>query len=187
MAGDKYLSNNGGVATEKAATQVGGVSYSNQIPALNSAGLLDASMLPSLSITYVEVSTSGTLLNTYRFVLQTVAGIISSLWASPVAGDNIIIKNTTTGSTVVSGNGINIEGNSSITLLAGESVGLLYNGTQWLITSLGNTETTEDLWVDPPASCTSTGKMGQMAFDGTYRYDCVATNTWVRYAVEWTF
>lgn len=46
MAGDKFLYNNGGVVTEKAATQVGGGSYPNQIPALDGTGRLDTTMMP---------------------------------------------------------------------------------------------------------------------------------------------
>jgi hypothetical protein len=34
--------------------------------------------------------------------------------------------------------------------------------------------------VPPPASSTSTGIVGQVAFDSTYVYICVATNTWRR-------
>lgn len=35
-------------------------------------------------------------------------------------------------------------------------------------------------WVDAPATATSTGTPGQVAYDATHFYVCVATNTWVR-------
>jgi hypothetical protein len=40
-------------------------------------------------------------------------------------------------------------------------------------------------WADPasgsaPVSATATGRAGQIAYDGTYIYICVATNTWRR-------
>jgi len=31
-----------------------------------------------------------------------------------------------------------------------------------------------------PATATSTGKAGQIAFDATHLYVCIATNTWIR-------
>lgn len=34
-----------------------------------------------------------------------------------------------------------------------------------------------------PATATSTGSFGEIAFDATYLYVCVATDTWVRTAV----
>lgn len=34
--------------------------------------------------------------------------------------------------------------------------------------------------VDVPATSTSTGTAGQIAFDATHFYACVATDTWVR-------
>ncbi|MEO7102364.1 MAG: hypothetical protein ABI119_03400, partial [Gemmatimonadaceae bacterium] len=34
----------------------------------------------------------------------------------------------------------------------------------------------------PPASSTAAGKVGQMAWDGTYEYRCIATNSWQRTA-----
>jgi hypothetical protein len=41
-------------------------------------------------------------------------------------------------------------------------------------------------WVAPPASPTSAGVKGRLAYDraGNYLYVCVATDTWVRHAVE---
>lgn len=35
-------------------------------------------------------------------------------------------------------------------------------------------------WVTVPAIATSTGTAGQVAYDATHFYVCVATNTWVR-------
>jgi hypothetical protein len=34
--------------------------------------------------------------------------------------------------------------------------------------------------VAAPASATATGKTGQIAYDATHIYVCIATNTWVR-------
>lgn len=38
-------------------------------------------------------------------------------------------------------------------------------------------------WVTAPALATSTGTAGQVAYDATHFYVCVATNTWVRVAL----
>jgi hypothetical protein len=38
------------------------------------------------------------------------------------------------------------------------------------------------LVVAAPATATSTGKAGQIAFDATHLYVCIATNTWIRAA-----
>ena len=35
-------------------------------------------------------------------------------------------------------------------------------------------------WVAVPATATSTGTAGQVAYDATHFYVCIATNTWVR-------
>jgi len=37
-------------------------------------------------------------------------------------------------------------------------------------------------YVSVPSSPTDTGTQGQRAYDSNYVYECVATNTWVRYA-----
>lgn len=43
------------------------------------------------------------------------------------------------------------------------------------------------VWVTPPTSDTSPGTAGQVAYDGSYFYVCVATNTWVRAMLnDWT-
>lgn len=40
--------------------------------------------------------------------------------------------------------------------------------------------TTFPNWVTVPATATSTGVAGQVAYDATHIYVCVATNVWVR-------
>lgn len=37
--------------------------------------------------------------------------------------------------------------------------------------------------VAPAASATAPGEIGDYAVDGSFRYDCIATNTWVQVAV----
>lgn len=46
MAGNKYIKNLNGTLTEQAGTQVGGSGNENKIPALDSTGRLDATMMP---------------------------------------------------------------------------------------------------------------------------------------------
>ena len=41
----------------------------------------------------------------------------------------------------------------------------------------------EQVWVDAPASATSQGIQGQLAFDASYIYICTATDTWKRAAI----
>ena len=44
-----------------------------------------------------------------------------------------------------------------------------------------------DAYVTAPATSTSTGVQGQRAYSDNYVYECVATDTWVRYAAESTW
>lgn len=50
----------------------------------------------------------------------------------------------------------------------------LYNGTAWVLTPQ---------IVSAPATASSTGVAGQIAYDSSYFYVCTATNTWVRTAL----
>lgn len=68
MAGDKYLYNNAGVTTEKAAIQSSaGAGDAGKIPALDAAGLLDITMMPvgigadTASLSTAETIASGDL------------------------------------------------------------------------------------------------------------------------------
>ena len=40
-----------------------------------------------------------------------------------------------------------------------------------------------EMWTNVPTSNSSEGIRGQRAYDGTYMYECVLTNTWIKYAV----
>ena len=42
-------------------------------------------------------------------------------------------------------------------------------------------------YVDAPATPTSSGTKGQQAWDGVYRYECVATDTWIRWVPQRTW
>lgn len=72
MAGNKYIKNLNGTLTEQAATQVGGVSYANQIPALDSTGRLADTMMPVgvvpevVSLPTSENLTAGDFVNIYN-------------------------------------------------------------------------------------------------------------------------
>ncbi|MDQ5982417.1 MAG: hypothetical protein QG549_414 [Patescibacteria group bacterium] len=52
-----------------------------------------------------------------------------------------------------------------------------YNFTKWVGQHLTRVSTSN---VPPPASATSPGVKGQIAYDASYIYVCTATNTWVR-------
>lgn len=39
-------------------------------------------------------------------------------------------------------------------------------------------------WVDVPASATASGVAGQVAYNGSFFYVCVSSNTWVRVALS---
>ena len=49
-----------------------------------------------------------------------------------------------------------------------------------ILTALNNLGAKFPNWVTAPATATSTGTAGQVAYDATHFYICVATNTWVR-------
>jgi hypothetical protein len=79
-------------------------------------------------------STGITLPRSVVVVKQTVAGITTSLWAAPEVGDTVNIRNAGGGSTTtVDGNGINIEDAPTFTLNNGESIMVIYDGTQWTV------------------------------------------------------
>lgn len=44
-------------------------------------------------------------------------------------------------------------------------------------------KTWQSVWVAPPFAATSSGIEGQKAYDSSWLYICVATNTWVRTAL----
>lgn len=56
-------------------------------------------------------------------------------------------------------------------------------------TNVGHLATTEvsGKWVSPPTSKTSPCTVHQFSADASYHYDCIATNTWVRFAVDSTW
>ncbi|MFR9773037.1 hypothetical protein [Nocardia sp. SC052] len=73
MAGDKYLYNNAGTITEKAAIQTSaGAGDAGKIPALDTAGKLDTSMMPTgiaadtASVTTSEALAAGDLVNIWN-------------------------------------------------------------------------------------------------------------------------
>lgn len=73
MAGDKYLYNNSGTVTEKAAVQSSaGAGDAGKIPALDTAGRLDTSMMPTgiaadtASVNCTENLAAGDLVNIYN-------------------------------------------------------------------------------------------------------------------------
>jgi hypothetical protein len=73
MAGDKYLYNNAGTTTEKAAIQTSaGAGDAGKIPALDAAGLLSTTMMPvgigadTAAITASEALSAGDLVNVWN-------------------------------------------------------------------------------------------------------------------------
>lgn len=52
------------------------------------------------------------------------------------------------------------------------------SGVKWVTPAGGGIS-----WVAAPATATSTGVAGEVAYDASYFYVCVATNTWVRAAL----
>lgn len=73
MAGDKYLYNNGGTITEKAAVQASaGAGDAGKIPALDAAGRLDTTMMPTgiaadvATITASEALSAGDFVNVWN-------------------------------------------------------------------------------------------------------------------------
>jgi hypothetical protein len=68
----------------------------------------------------------------------------------------------------------------NITLLAGSNVTIIESPTDtWTISASisGGIE-----YVSAPAYPTDAGTQGQRAYSSNYVYECIATNTWVRYA-----
>ncbi len=53
----------------------------------------------------------------------------------------------------------------------------------WLLAG-GNSPVGPVVWVAAPASSSSAGTAGQIAFDSSYLYVCVAANTWRRTPID---
>lgn len=73
MAGDKYIKNNAGTLTEQAATQTSaGAGDAGKIPALDAAGKLDTTMMPTgvaadvATVTTSEALAAGDLVNIWN-------------------------------------------------------------------------------------------------------------------------
>lgn len=81
----------------------------------------------------VSVATGITLTRTMSFVKQTAGSIANDLWATPVTGDTVSIRNAGGAANTVNGNGYNIEGVPTFVLNDGESITLVFDGTEWTI------------------------------------------------------
>ena len=53
------------------------------------------------------------------------------------------------------------------------------------LVAASNTSVSLTLVATVPATSTSTGTTGQIAYDSSHLYLCVATNTWVRATLTW--
>jgi len=95
--------------------------------------LASTTKIKAMRETVANVSTSTTLTHTITYVRQTSSSITTTLWASPVNGDTIEIRNRGGGSNTIDGNGINIEGASTYTINDGDSICLVYDGIEWTI------------------------------------------------------
>jgi hypothetical protein len=64
---------------------------------------------------------------------------------------------------------------------------LRYNGTNWVDARLASTDLSDSSSlpriVSVPSTATSSGSAGQIAYDASFLYVCVATNTWRRVAI----
>ena len=56
--------------------------------------------------------------------------------------------------------------------------------TSSLALSLSTSIATLNITSGTVATATSTGTIGQVKYNGSYIYFCVATNTWVRHAID---
>ena len=74
----------------------------------------------------------------------------------------------------------NLGGLVTVNQFGVQALGTIVQALQSLNTTL---LTTFPNWVAVPATATSTGVAGQVAYDATHFYVCIATNTWVRAAL----
>jgi protein involved in polysaccharide export with SLBB domain len=82
----------------------------------------------------VSVGTSTTLTATVEVVIQTAGGLTTQLWATPVDGDTVTIRNKGgAAANTIDGNGKNIEGAATFALNDGESITMVYGPTEWSI------------------------------------------------------
>ena len=71
---------------------------------------------------------------------------------------------------------------NNITLVAGGNVQITESPTDTWTISANISGGAGIEYVSAPTSPTDTGTQGQRAYAGNYVYECIATNTWVRYA-----
>lgn len=139
MAGDKYFFNNAGKVKEKAAIQsTAGAGDAGKIPALDSAGLLDISMMPAGVGAEVIVAASSENLLAGDFVnLYNNAGTINVRKADATANtkpaDGFVLANVTS------------PANATVYLISAQNTavtGLTVGADYWLATTPGTVTST---------------------------------------------
>jgi hypothetical protein len=142
-----------------------------------SYGTLATIDVTGLSLTFVATNSSGTgwsLLN-----------------SSPLSKDNVVqeyeVQNLVTGDGVL-GSGIQLTRNSTTPQPPGVGTGAVVDARELVYRRVNGNSERLDTFLNTklewqpiaPSTPTSTGKTGQMAYDGTYFYLCVGVNTWRR-------
>lgn len=95
--------------------------------------------LPFSRVGYEAVATSTTLVDkgnkVEQQVEQTASVIITKFPAAPLISKIIVVMNYSGGNNTLDGNGKNINGSATVSILDQEVHKYIYNGTQWRLTS----------------------------------------------------
>lgn len=207
--GNVFIGNNGNIAITRAmnnniynytltSNTSGGLQLAanNNIYYFNNNGVFDAPNVrvrgvSGLNNAIVTHDTNGNLLNSGYTVSSITGGLITSSTVAAISGslnvrltavENSYATNATV--QIVSG-GLQTQINTKqndITLVAGSNVIIVESPTDTWTISANISGSSGIQYVSAPVSPTSSGTQGQRAYSSNYVYECIATNTWVRYA-----
>jgi len=164
-----------------------GVNWTSISSKYTGSNLMDATSLALTNVpdyiggTAISLKTSVTYFSTGTGAATNLAagtdGLVKTLIMKSHSGDMIV---TVTNAGWKSGGGT-----GTITFNAyGDACTLQYIGSKWFVIGNNNCELDEvsggspATIVDVPVALNSTGKAGQLAYDGTKLYVCTATDTW---------
>ena len=127
----------------------------------------------------------GVVLRTEEVDTNTVSNWASINNASPAIWPQLVVSGGGTAMTILAYNVTPSAGEVAVHFGTGRmrfapaDAGIL---TRTTYDGLGSPIDASDWYVDPPTNANDPGREGQYAFDGTYSYDCIADNTWMRTA-----
>lgn len=153
----------------------------------------------TLAFTLSQSATTAGVIVSINGVLQkpttayTVSGTTLTFTEAPLSTDNIEARTVVTAVSVTSiaDGDTTVQVNDStpniIATVNGSTVLTLNSATATFVGNIIGTGSLASIVNTTPANSSATGIKGQIAYDSSYIYVCVATNTWVRFAITTSF